>query len=91
MKFERWLIKQQHRNDPIGDLAMDYIRDGKPEHLTINYLRGKSACEGAIIAFKRALKEFEKIKGCYLCDKKSKSNTNGQKKEKSTKLSISEH
>lgn len=26
MKFETWLITQSHRDDPVGDLANDYIK-----------------------------------------------------------------
>ena len=27
MSFKTWLLKQQHRDDPVGDLARDVARD----------------------------------------------------------------
>jgi len=59
--FYTWLRKQQKRDDPIGDLARDAMRDTKfPRELceVRVYLRSAGACEGALTAFNNARKEF---------------------------------
>lgn len=58
MKFEKWLLKQKKRNDPIGDLSTDWIADGRKTPFTLSYLKSKNACDGAIEAYKEAIKEF---------------------------------
>lgn len=66
--FYRWLVKQQDRDDPIGDLSKDVRRDnGFPlESSSLEILRnrliGKSACDEAIQALEEAHKEFKSNK-----------------------------
>ena len=32
--FRQWLLAQRQRDDPIGDLACDFLRDAKAPHTT---------------------------------------------------------
>jgi uncharacterized protein YozE (UPF0346 family) len=70
MKFETWLKKQKNRDDPVGDLACDYIDDlsgfnrnnpGKKFKLTKEYLVSQKACDEALEAFDEAIKEYETV------------------------------
>jgi hypothetical protein len=66
MTFEAWLRKQKDRDDPVGDLANDFIADAKIKYaakkiklkLTESYLAGYRDC--VIDAFRVARKEYEK-------------------------------
>ena len=67
--FYRWLIKQTKRDDPIGDLANDALRDktfpveSSSLKLIKAHLKFKSACDEAIQALEEAFDEFKpKIK-----------------------------
>ena len=68
MKFEQWLKKQKKRNDPIGDLAMDYISDGGRRKLSLKYLRSKNACYGALVSYIKAKLEFRKLNRISMLD-----------------------
>lgn len=63
--FYRWLIKQQNRDDPIGDLSNDVQRDRKfPLETTSleilkNHLVNQLACDEAIQALEEAHDEFK--------------------------------
>ncbi len=65
MQFEVWLIKQKYRNDPIGDLANDYLRDiqmcRQPydgDYLNIDkQMKVWQACNAAINALREARME----------------------------------
>ena len=58
IKFETWLKKQKNRDDPVGDLANDYINDGEIKPFTLEYLKMKGACKDALVAFKEAHSEY---------------------------------
>lgn len=64
MRFTTWLKKQEERNDWIGDLAHDAVRDKTwPKQATKyqqfnSYLRQEHACEEALLAFHEAWLEF---------------------------------
>ena len=61
MTFIAWLKKQKDRDDPIGDLAKDFIDDTKRRNrrkFTVEYLRSVNACSDAIKAFNQATKEY---------------------------------
>ena len=60
MTFLKWLKLQKDRDDPVGDLAQDWIRDKCPKNFSILYLRGKSACLEALEAFREAKAEWLK-------------------------------
>ena len=62
--FLKWLKLQIERNDPIGDLARDWIDDGKPKIFTLDYLYSKNACSGAIDAYHAANVEFLRLPKC---------------------------
>lgn len=66
MTFRQWLKKQERRDDPVGDLARDMAQDKtfppprfNSVKTTVNYLRGRNACEGAETAAIRAWREYE--------------------------------
>ncbi len=62
MIFEKWLLKQRKRNDPIGDLARDFASH-KQWHprlkLTREVLVDEDACQGAFDALEQATCEWE--------------------------------
>lgn len=63
--FFTWLKKQKKRNDVVGDLSRDFIRDtGK--YKSINdfkeYLICYGACDGAMEAIRDAILEWRKFK-----------------------------
>lgn len=66
--FYKWLIKQQKRDDPIGDLARDVKRDKSYPFTTESlrklesYLFRKKAIDEAIQALNEAYKEFKQKK-----------------------------
>ena len=67
MTFESWLRKQKKRDDPIGDLACDFIRSLKidPKLKTIEQSMSRwSACTDAMNALDEAKKEYAFL----LCD-----------------------
>jgi uncharacterized protein YozE (UPF0346 family) len=68
-RFYHWLKKQKERDDPIGDLANDALRDKSfpmetnSSKVIKNYLLFKEACDEAIQALAEAYEEFKtKIK-----------------------------
>lgn len=60
MQFETWLKKQKERDDPIGDLAKDYISDDECIKLTKIYLERKRVHAIVIDAFKDAVTDYLK-------------------------------
>lgn len=58
MSFEKWLTKQVCRDDAIGDLAKDYVDDGKVTDFTYEYLASKNACREALRAYLDARVEY---------------------------------
>jgi len=61
MKFEDWLRKQKKRNDPIGDLANDYIAT-RSRGAIEKSPHWSGACFKAQDALVEAKKEFEQYK-----------------------------
>lgn len=64
MKFVTWLKKQEHRDDPIGDLATDTLScSDRPDFESFsewsNYLTRRGACREAKIALSDAWKEYQ--------------------------------
>lgn len=66
--FYRWLVKQQGRDDPIGDLSSDVQRDkkfpiesGSTEEMR-SYLIARLACNEAVQALDEAHREFKSNK-----------------------------
>lgn len=67
--FGSWLKAQQHRDDPIGDLAQDFLADIKrtehpwPSHWSVTTLRHRlefqCACDGAFEALDQAVAEWK--------------------------------
>jgi hypothetical protein len=59
--FYAWLRKQRNRDDPVGDLACDAMRDKdfpKAERAVRAHLLKCGACPEAFTALKDALKEY---------------------------------
>jgi hypothetical protein len=46
--FGKWLKKQRHRDDPIGDLAVDLERDNK-----LRRMRGEPPRRGPLLRYMR--------------------------------------
>jgi len=67
MTFERWLLKQIKRNDPIGDLARDFKRaKGLREKCDEKHLSKWNAIPEAYETLEEAKKEYSKqILGTY--------------------------
>lgn len=66
MTFEAWLKKQKHRDDPVGDLAQDFIGFCKFNNLkrvecNRDHLLRNKACRGAFSALAQAKNEYRKI------------------------------
>ncbi|WP_434046809.1 YozE family protein [Sorangium cellulosum] len=67
--FLKWLARQDHRDDPIGDLAADVKRDKRFPVTTTSrdmlneHLRSRGACAEALVALDEAVKEFEGREG----------------------------
>jgi uncharacterized protein YozE (UPF0346 family) len=63
-RFFRWLKRQVERDDPIGDLAEDVLRDTsfpkstEAREVLRDYLETKRACTEALVALDEALAEF---------------------------------
>lgn len=67
MTFESWLRKQKNRDDPIGDLASDFIRSLKidPKLKTIEQSMSRwMACSDSMDALSEAKQEYAFL----LCD-----------------------
>ena len=65
MTFESWLKKQIDRDDPIGDLAKDFIRSSKllPDLKTIEETFDKfTPCSYAWDAYEEAKEEYKDSK-----------------------------
>ena len=64
MTFTEWLRGQEGRNDVVGDLSYDAIRDETWQkrrstlHGFRRYLRERDACEAALKALDRAFEEW---------------------------------
>ena len=62
--FTTWLRAQQHRDDEVGDLARDYVRDScarnirKPESLLAHIYDMHTTSPGAGAAIERAVDEW---------------------------------
>lgn len=62
--FKVWLKRQKHRNDPVGDLARDAMRDrhwppGAKLSRLEGYLGERGACKEAHEALYRAWREWQ--------------------------------
>ena len=62
--FYTWLIKQENRNDPVGDLATDINRDEnlpkkKNKKSLLDHLYNSGACFDCIDAFEEAWIEYK--------------------------------
>jgi len=60
MNFETWIKKQKHRDDPIGDLAKDFIRGQKIKKFktileSMNYF---GACDDAVKSLRKAKRQY---------------------------------
>jgi hypothetical protein len=62
MKFETWLLKQVGRDDPIGDLAVDFKRQKDSLRCDEENLRKHKACKEAFEALKDAKEEYKSRK-----------------------------
>jgi len=62
--FRAWVMDQQHRDDPMGDLARDLAADRSlgqvrtPQGI-LRHLQAADAWDGNLAAFRRALKEWQ--------------------------------
>lgn len=60
MTFVEWLLEQNNRDDPVGDLSRDLRRDkGAPTKIDsvpelVRYLKSKGSCLGALDAAREA-------------------------------------
>jgi hypothetical protein len=67
LTFTRFLRRQRRREDPVGDLARDWIADvgrGKPRGAyklpaLLRYLEDRNACQGALDAAEHAWREWQ--------------------------------
>ena len=67
MTFEQWLRKQKERNDPIGDLAKDWIQTGCPKPFTLRELSKYNPCLEAINTYHKAINRYlEQIENDYI-------------------------
>lgn len=63
--FHRWIEQQVHRNDKVGDLAKDIMRDEKfPDTATtrqevVAYIKAMASWQGPVTAINQALNEFD--------------------------------
>ncbi len=62
MKFENWLICQLDRQDPVGDLARDWLLDGKVKPFTSRYLRSIGVSYDVLLVYREAKREFKPLK-----------------------------
>lgn len=62
MNFYRWLRTQKHRDDPIGDLSRDILRDSRRKPSSRRgwrtFLEDGRACDGALEALEAAWDEY---------------------------------
>jgi hypothetical protein len=66
MTFDRWLRKQKNRDDAIGDIACDYIRDcryNRVATLSFDFVRWQSFHRQRKEAFDAAIAEYKKLPG----------------------------
>lgn len=57
--FKKWLMMQEDRHDPVGDLARDSSDDMFRSRLTLLKIMDRySACEDAYKALEEAYKEY---------------------------------
>lgn len=67
-KFFTWLFKQSDRDDPVGDLSKDCLRDnGFPVSLTTperlrRHPRHRGACDEALVVLDEALKSSRRAR-----------------------------
>jgi hypothetical protein len=59
LPFEEWLKLQKDRNDPIGDLASDYIICNTTEKLTHSNLSKYTSSQAVHDALDKAIEEYE--------------------------------
>lgn len=61
--FMQWLMKQNKRNDPVGDLARDVKDDRRRKPKSRKgwrrFLSDANACDGALHASEQAWNEYE--------------------------------
>ena len=63
--FRQWLIQQKGRNDPVGDVARDFIDDEcakwlrSPKSIQRHIELAHDACPAALEALQRAIREYE--------------------------------
>jgi len=67
--FTGWLKRQHRRNDPIGDLARDVLRDpnwprGRTLKPFLEYLTRQGASERARAALEKAWREYQTLAEC---------------------------
>lgn len=69
MTFENWLRKQKERDDPIGDLAKDFIdsykiilKEKQKRFKVKETMEYFGACSDARIAYDEAMKEYKENK-----------------------------
>ncbi len=62
--FHQWLVKQEKRDDPTGDLARDAKADKRPSPKNtpsawMAHLRNANACSEALEALDAAWREYQ--------------------------------
>jgi hypothetical protein len=63
--FRQWLIQQKGRNDPVGDVARDFIDDEcakrlrSPKSIQRHIELAHDACPAALEALQRAIREYK--------------------------------
>ena len=65
MTFKAWLMLQMKRNDPVGDLARDVLKDRTwpPTQDTVKlrqYMVKRGVVENVLLALDRAYSEYQK-------------------------------
>jgi hypothetical protein len=65
MTFKAWLMLQMRRDDPVGDLARDVLKDRTwlPTQDTVKlrqYMVKRGVVENALLALGRAYSEYQK-------------------------------
>lgn len=67
LTFRRWLDLQKFRDDPVGDLSRDFLEDDcakwlrSPDSIRRHILYVHGACDGAVTALNRAIREYHEV------------------------------